>query len=128
MIGQIKFFWNLSGQSIPNGYLLCDGSGLDSQQSGSQGSDSSNGDYELLDEVLSFNPNYNGRLPNCEDRVIIRYSGDNDIPFGSKGGKDDLPEFTVKRNHDLIIKHDKQECDFRMFYLYASTHNETKCR
>lgn len=113
LTGQIKLFCNIDPhavdpQDIPSGYISCNGDVVDSDQ------------YELLDDVLSFNPNYNGFLPDCEDKVIIRYSDKNNIPFGSIGGNDKLPEFRVEHGHDLIINHDEEKCHFGMFYIVYS--------
>ena len=102
LIGRIKLFWTETVDDIPTGYILCDGSSIPYQ-------------YQDLDQVLSQNPDYNQALPNCLDRVIIGYS--DDFPFGSVGGNNQLPEFEIEHDHDIVIQHDQGQCDFRMFYI-----------
>ena len=90
-------------------------------------------DLDLIEESNSYDRNdmpagyvpcdgsdtndYQETFPNCQDRVIIGYS--DQIPVGATGGDDNLPEFEIEHDHDIIIKHDEGQCDFGMFDVYT---------
>ena len=103
-IGQIKFFWTEDADDYPYGYIPCNGDYINSYN------------YPLLDSLLESNPDYNKKLPDCQDKVIIKYS--DDIEFGDCGGDSDLPQFDIHQDHDIIVNHNQEKCDFRMFSFF----------
>eukprot|EP01083_Nonionella_stella_P164366 543715_1 len=117
LIGQIKLFWTPDPDDIPSDIIPCNGSPVDAAE------------YPLLHYMFTLDPNYdyNGVLFNCEDRVIIRYSDEDNIPFASIGGTDQLPTFDVAHDVDVAIAFDETQCPFdRVHYDDLVTRPESQ--
>eukprot|EP01083_Nonionella_stella_P294101 1000025_1 len=102
LIGQIKLFWTPYPDDIQSDIIQCNGSPVDAAEN------------PLLHYMITLDPNNdnNGVLFNCEDRVIIRYSDEDNIPFATICGTDQLPTFDVAHDLEVAIAFDETQTPF----------------